>query len=81
MKYEIDEAASYEEIGRELGISDKHARNTCAKALRKLVRACRRYGVDATWILGRPRSMMERVGEEESYGDGCRRLPRRGSCR
>lgn len=78
MKYEIEQAATFEEIGRELGISDKHARNTCAQALRKLIRACRRFGVDATWVIGRPKTMMERV-EDESYGDGGRRMPRRAA--
>jgi len=52
---------SYKEIGDALGISEYNARWICQAALRKVARACRRYGIDASDIIGKPESMLARA--------------------
>lgn len=52
-----------EEIGLELGISHARVRQLIVSGLRKLKRACRRYGIDESDIIGKPASMTARLQE------------------
>jgi hypothetical protein len=65
VKLEIKEEATYDDIGRELGISPNHARTVCMNALRKVAKACRKFGIDASCIIGRPVSMLASAEEKE----------------
>lgn len=57
------EAETLAAIAAELGISHQAVRQTIATALRKIAKACRRLGIDASDVVGKPASMAARLQE------------------
>jgi hypothetical protein len=49
------------EIADELGMTHEGVRQILRKAMHKLRKACRKAGIDASDITGKPRSMLERA--------------------
>lgn len=52
-------------IADELGVTPRAVRYTLAGAIRKVLAGCRRYGIDAGDIVGRPLSMLAQAEERE----------------
>lgn len=50
-------------IAAELGVSRQRVNQIMATALRKLKRECLRRGIDLSWIVGKPVSMLGRAEE------------------
>lgn len=73
-----DKEPTLRDIAAELGVSAPRVQQLLTSALRKVRRECLRRGIDATWIIGKPISMLARIeqGDEVAVGGG--RSPRRG---
>jgi hypothetical protein len=56
---------SLREIADELGISPARVQQILTKALYKLRRECRRLGIDASYIVGKPLGMLASAEEAE----------------
>jgi AraC-like DNA-binding protein len=60
-----DGGPTLREIADEVGVSPARVQQIIAKALYKLRRECRRRGIDASWITGKPLSMLASAEERE----------------
>lgn len=59
--YIKDGEMTFDEIASELGITGNYARVLYVKAMKKLVVACRRYGLSPEDIIGKPAHMLARL--------------------